>query len=474
MSPVGSSWRRLARLYAITLALAVLSPGCGRREDDDARTRHIVLWDKWTGFEGEALDRVVELYNRHQRERAELEPDYRPIRVEKVTVSAIEQKLLVAIAGGNPPDVAGTYSYLIAAYVDRGALVDLTDRFAAAGISAERYVPVYWDLVSYHGRVWGAPSTPATTALHWNKRLFREAGLDPEKPPATIEELDAYAERLTRWEVTHPDGSRETLSGYLPDVPGDRKRLVQAGFLPGVPAWWNWSWGFHFGGRLHDGDRVTAADPGNVRAFEWFASYSKRLGVPEVQRFRSGFGNFSSPQNPFLSAKLAMQIQGVWMYNFIDKYAPGMQWGTAPFPHPEHRPDLARPSLNEADVFVIPKDASHPDEAFDFIRFLSSQQAMELLCLGQRKFSPLLEVSEWFRREHPHPNLEMFRSLSFSKAGFSTPKLGVYPQYKRELDAAVDAIGNLSKTPEDALLEVQVRIQDAHDRDRKRVLRRRD
>lgn len=458
-----------ARLAALALSLGFA--GCGRRGDDSAR--HIVLWDKWTGFEGEALDRVVMLYNQRQRERAAREPGYRPIEVEKVTVSKIEQKLLVAIAGGNPPDVAGTYSYLIAAYVDRGALVDLTDRFAEAGITADRYIPVYWDLVSYRGRVWGAPSTPATTALHWNKRLFREAGLDPEKPPRTIEELDACAERLTRWEVAEPDGSRTIRRGYLPDVPGGQKRLVQAGFLPGVPAWWNWSWGSHFGGRLLDGDRITTADPGNVRAFEWFASYSKKLGVPEIQRFRSGFGNFSSPQNPFLSAKLAMQIQGVWMYNFIDKYAPGMQWGTAPFPYPADRPDLARPSLNEADVFVIPKDASHPEEAFDFIRFLSSQEAMELLCLGQRKFSPLIDVSEWFRREHPHPNLEMFRNLSFSKAGFSTPKIGVYPQYKRELDAAVDAIGNLSKTPKQALGEVQRRIQEAYDRDCRRLARRR-
>ncbi|NIR02910.1 MAG: extracellular solute-binding protein, partial [Gemmatimonadales bacterium] len=47
------------------------------------------------------------------------------------------------------------------------------------------------------GRMYALPTTPASLALHWNKRLFREAGLDPERPPRTLEELDRYADLLT-------------------------------------------------------------------------------------------------------------------------------------------------------------------------------------------------------------------------------------------------------------------------------------
>jgi ABC-type glycerol-3-phosphate transport system substrate-binding protein len=63
-------------------------------------------------------------------------------------------------------------------------------------------------------------------------------------------------------------------------------------------------------------------------------SYSKRYGASALQTFQSGFGNFSSPQNAFLSEQVAMELQGVWMHNFIDKYAPNLEWGAAPFPHP--------------------------------------------------------------------------------------------------------------------------------------------
>jgi len=85
----------------------------------------------------------------------------------------------------------------------------------------------------YKGRLYGVPSTPATTGLYWNKALFRAAGLDPERPPRTIAELDDYARKLTR---TERDG-----------------RITQIGFLPTEPSWWPFFWVNFFDGQLWDG-----------------------------------------------------------------------------------------------------------------------------------------------------------------------------------------------------------------------------
>ncbi|HRR83081.1 MAG TPA: extracellular solute-binding protein, partial [Planctomycetota bacterium] len=283
-------------------ACAVLLAGCGAEKS--AGPVKITYWEKWTKFEGQACADMVAAFNRKYQGR---------IEVERITISQIERKLLVAIAGGTPPDVAGSYAFCVAPYADRNALEPLSDRLQAAGMSRDDYVPVYWDLCEHRGRMWALPTTPATVALHWNKRLFRDAGLDPEKPPKTIAELDALAEKLTKRDA---DGN-----------------LTQVGFLPQEPGWWNWSWPFWFGGKLWNGrDTITADDPANVKAFEWIQSYSKKYGVDDIRRFASGFGNFSSPQNAFLSGKVAMEIQGVWMHNFIDMYAPGMEWGAAAFP----------------------------------------------------------------------------------------------------------------------------------------------
>jgi len=311
----------MGRARAALIVLSFLAAGCASSRDDQP-VRRITYWEKWTSFEGEAMDRVVDDFNARERARAKSAPGYRPIEVKKVTITAIEQKLLVAIAGGNPPDVAGTYSFLIAAYADKGALLELSPRLERAGISRADYLEHYFDLGVHRGRVWALPATPVSNALHWNKRLFKEAGLDPETPPRTIEELDLFAEKTTKWEVTRPSGEKSIEIGYLPDVPPSRKRLIQVGFMPQEPGWWSYGWGYYFGGMLVDGERVTTATPENVRAYEWVSSYSRKLGIDAVKRFRSGFGKFSSPQNAFLSGKIAMVLQGVWMFNFIALISP--------------------------------------------------------------------------------------------------------------------------------------------------------
>jgi ABC-type glycerol-3-phosphate transport system substrate-binding protein len=456
-------------LAALICALVGCRPGA---DDEPTRVRTVTYWEKWTGFEGEAADRMVAAFNEREAQRAEREPGYRPIRVQRVTVSRIEQKLLVAIAGGNPPDVAGMYSRQIAAYADKGSLTDLTARLAEAGIAREDYIPGFWDLSVYGDKVWAVPTAPVSLALHWNKRLFDEAGLDPDKPPATIEELDLFAEKLTRWEVTLPSGEKSLQSGYLPEIPASRKRLVQVGFLPSEPGWWNFAWGYYFGGELVQADRISAAHPRNVRAYEWVQAYSRRVGVSAIQRFRSGFGNFSSPQNPFLSGRIAMQLQGVWMHNFIEQYAPGLTWGAAPFPPPADRPELAGTTLIDADVLLIPKGSRQPEEAFEFLKFTQSQEGMEILCAGQRKFSSLRRTSEGFWQDHPHPYIRLFAELSDGKNAFLGPKLGVWNEYQRELNAAMDRIQNLTVDVKPTLESVQSRMQTAHDRNRRLVERR--
>jgi ABC-type glycerol-3-phosphate transport system substrate-binding protein len=254
------------RLSVLLLVVACALLACGPNED--AKVRRITYWEKWTGFEGIAADEVVALFNERQREKAKADPSYVPIEVQRVTVSRIEHKLLVATAGGNPPDVAGHYSAQVPAYAEKGALMDLGPLAEQAGIKRSDYVTHYYDLGVYQGKLWALPTTPASIALHWNKRLFREAGLDPEVPPKTIEELDEWAERMTKWEVTLPDGKTEVRSGYLPDVPADQKRLLQVGFLPSEPGWWSFAWGYFFGGKLLSEDgKALANSPENVRAY---------------------------------------------------------------------------------------------------------------------------------------------------------------------------------------------------------------
>jgi len=432
---------------ALLLGLGGLCCGllaaCGcRPTTPPAGPVHVTYWEKWTGFEGEAMRATVKAFNASQDR----------IQVQLLTTSQVDRKMLMATAGGIPPDVAGLWSTNVIPYADKNALLPLDAYCEKAGLSKADYISRFWDLCRHRGHVWALPSTPASLALHWNRKLFREAGLDPNHPPETIEELDRFARRLTRRDA---DG-----------------KITQVGFMPSDPGWWPWAWGCFFGGRLWDGkSRLTATAPENLRAYTWVQSYSKRLGVKQLQTFSSGFGNFSSPQNPFLSGLVAMELQGVWMHNFIDKYAHGMEWGAAPFPYPADRPDLKGTTIVEEDVLVIPRGAKHPDEAFEFIRFVNSRRGSELLNLGQRKFTPLLDVSRPFLTEHPNPYIQVFIDLARSKNARIPPQMPLWQEYQDELQATFDQVWLCEKTPEQALRDVETRLQRKLDGDLRRYKR---
>ena len=419
---------------------------------------HITYWEKWGGKEAMAMQRTVDQFNRLQDK----------IVVEYLSVSQIDRKTIVAAAGGDPPDVAGVWLANVYSFADRDALLPLDDLIRADGLTTEqwlsRYYPVYADMCDYRGHVWAALNTPSTTALHWNKRLFREAGLDPDRPPRTLAELDEFADKLTK---------RDPQTG----------RITQLGFLPQEPGWFAWSFPHWFGGALWDGTNITfATPPANRECYDWVAGYTKRYGLEAVRSFTAGFGAFSSPQNPFMAGKVAMVFQGVWMNNYLSQYAPGIEYGVAPWP--ATKPGLENFTVADADVLAIPRGAKHPREAWEFIKFVSANnpdaqrfedlRGMELVCYLQQKNSPLRQWSPFFEQHHPHPHIKLFRQLAESPNAVHIPKLGIWQEYGREQVQVFEVTRLLTQSPADAMAFCQRRVAGSWELHRRSLQRRSD
>ena len=388
----------------------------------------VTYWEKWTNFEGEAMRAVVDEFNASQDK----------IFVKYLNVSNIAQKTLMATSGGIPPDVAGLFGPNTPQYAYYNAIMPLDELAYEAGIKREDYIDVYWDMCMYRGRLWAMPTAPASTALHMNVDLLREAGWDPNNPPKTLEELDELDKMLGKEE-----------SG----------RITRMGFLPIEPGWWPWSWPYYFGGDLWDGEsKITMTREENIRAYEWVASYAERYGATSVQSFQQGFGGFDSPDNAFMAEKLATVNQGVWMNNFILNNNPDLEWVAAPFPYPEDRPDLANPTVIDLDILVIPRGAKHPKEAFEFIKFATSQKGQELLGKGQKKHIPMTTVSDEFLATHENPYIELFQSLAGSPNGYAPPKTPIWPQWGQEIRSAREKI-NLGADAKTELEKVERKMQ---------------
>jgi ABC-type glycerol-3-phosphate transport system substrate-binding protein len=420
----------------------------------------VSYWEKWTGAEASAMQATVDAFNASQDR----------IFVEFSSVSGIDRKTVLATAGGDPPDIAGVWVQQLASWADLDAILPLDEFIEADGHSVAeflgRYEPSYAEMTSYRGRVYALYATPASTALHWNKSSFREAGLDPERPPRTLRELREFSQKLTK---------RDSKTGAL----------TQVGFLPQDPGWWPWAFPAYFGGALIDatGNIVYDRLPENLESMRWVASYSELYGVDALKLFASGFGQFGSPQYPFFAGRTALVFQGVWFHDYLRQYAPNLDYGVAPWP--AARADETAPfTMIEGDMLVIPRGAKHAREAWRFLEFANSHNpsarsreelsGIELTCFLQQKNSPLAHWSPYFAEHHPHPYIGVFREVARSARAYHVPFMGVWQEYQREINNAFDRVRLLESSPETAMHYVEQRVSASWTEHRARMRLRAD
>jgi len=113
-------------------------------------------------------------------------PDFK-IAVEVVGWEQCQDKATTLAAAGSPAGLAYVGSRTLKEFAGNDLIVEvpMTEEEKAA------YYPHIVDTVTIDGTQWGVPIAFSTKALYWNKDLFTQAGLDPEKPPTTwAEEIE--------------------------------------------------------------------------------------------------------------------------------------------------------------------------------------------------------------------------------------------------------------------------------------------
>jgi multiple sugar transport system substrate-binding protein len=95
-----------------------------------------------------------------------------------------EKKILTAVVSGNPPDVVNQVTP-VAKWAARLALMPLDGYIRRDRFDSTMFFPSLWEEMRYRGHIYAIPVFSASYALFYNKKMFRVAGLDPDKPPRT-------------------------------------------------------------------------------------------------------------------------------------------------------------------------------------------------------------------------------------------------------------------------------------------------
>ncbi|MCE9657546.1 MAG: ABC transporter substrate-binding protein [Burkholderiales bacterium] len=136
----------------------------------------------------------------------DFEREHPEIRVRPIYAGTYQEALAKSLTGhksGAPPDLAVLFAADMFTLIDADAIVPFDDVSAGARLDPkwmEGFFPALMANSRAGGKTWGIPFQRSTILLYWNKAHFRESGLDPEKPPATWQEMQGFATRLTRRE----------------------------------------------------------------------------------------------------------------------------------------------------------------------------------------------------------------------------------------------------------------------------------
>lgn len=389
------------------LCIAPLTTGCARPASQ--KVTEIVYWTGWSGHEFEAQERLIAEFNRTH--------PHIHVRILSQFGTSGYQKVRIAFAGGATPDVMSTvWADELAAYALRGVLTPLTPYLARSGRDVGReYTPGIAKMLQIEGKTYGLTVTTNTSFIAYNRAIFREAGLDPNRPPSTIEELDRMALACTKY-----------------DAQGN---FIRYGFRPSQLS----LWAYVFGGRWYDPEtrRITANDPHNLAALRWMVSYARTYDLKKMQAFQAGFGSNETANGPFFVGKMAMWSTGEWAEEYIHRYAPNLDWGWFALPSPPE----GRPKTTGAggSVFVIPSACHHKEEAWEFLNWISSPHAVAEFCKSIKNVPPVIAAAKEDSFFQTDPLFHFSIAIAQGKNSFGAPPIPIWPTYRREIERVEEA-----------------------------------
>ncbi|WP_405148892.1 sugar ABC transporter substrate-binding protein [Sphaerisporangium sp. NBC_01403] len=180
------------RLPSITAAalLAVALAACGSGGDKpgtsgkDASSGPVTV-TMWTRAATQAQSqRLVDAYNAGHANK---------VKLTVIPTDNYQPRIAAAAGAGQLPDIFAADVIFVPNYTSQGLFLDVTDRVDKLPFK-DSLAPSHMRLGTYEGKLYTLPHTLDLSVWLWNKDLYKKAGLDPDKGPATLKE---FAEQAT-------------------------------------------------------------------------------------------------------------------------------------------------------------------------------------------------------------------------------------------------------------------------------------
>jgi multiple sugar transport system substrate-binding protein len=265
---------------AVIIALAGCGTGSGGGSGGGNASGPIQIWEGYTDVQGKAFAHLVAQYEKQTGQK---------VSTLYVNSDNTLQKVLTAVRGGSPPDIAYLYGSWAPNVAQIPQVVDLTKVVKRPGVKWNDFWVGERAVATVNGKVIGVPALVDNLAVVYNKKLFAQAGLTPPGPNWTWSEFIADAKKLT-------------------DV--SKKQFGTAYVTPGTEdTVWHWEpllW--QAGGQILNADNTKAAfdSPAGLASLNTL----RQMAVTDKSMYLDQ--SDSTYSNLFNSGKIGMLVTGPW------------------------------------------------------------------------------------------------------------------------------------------------------------------
>ncbi len=340
-------------------------------------------------------------------------------------------KALAALKSGQPAQLSVMFSIDIYELIEQDAIVAFDDVVETDEEKAwlDSFYPTLMENGRTAGKTWGIPFQRSTIVMYYNKDAFRAAGLDPEVPPATWDELVAMGKKLTK-----PDGSQWGV--MIPST--------------GYPYWMFGALAMQNGQVLmnSNGDTTYFDDPAVVGALQFWKDLGEKHRI-----MPQGTIEWGTLRQNFLEGKTAIMWHSTGNLTAVKDNAK-FDFGVAMLPASKRR---GTPT-GGGNFYIFKK--TNPAErkaAMRLIKFMTNPEnaAEWSMKTGYMGVSPAAYETQKLKdyvKGFPYAAVARDQ-LQYATAELSTYQTG---RVRKGLDDAIQAVLTGSKTPEAALKEAQV------------------
>ena len=352
-------------------------------------------------------------------------------------------KALAALKSGEPAQLSVMFSIDIHELRDLDAITAFDDVVSTDDEKAwlNSFYPALMENGKADGKTWGIPFQRSTIVMYYNKDAFREAGLDPEAPPTTWDELVETGKKLTKKDS---NGNVEQWGAMIPST--------------GYPYWMFAALAKQNGEVLMNqaGNETYYDNPGLVEALEYWQSLGQEHSI-----MPSGVIEWGTLRQNFLEGKTAIIWHSTGNLTTVKNNAK-FDFGVAKLPG---KKELGSPT--GGGNFYIFKDTSDEEKeaSLKLIKFMTSPEnaAHWSKSTGYMGVSPAAyetETLSQYVQEFP-PAAVARDQLEHATAELSTHEAG---RVRKFLDDAIQSALTGQASAEEALQDAQAQA--------KRVLRR--